>query len=60
MKTRKDLAVEFDHHSPEFNRDPVHDLPALRQKCPLGYTESHDGYWVATTYDNARRVMIDP
>ncbi|KAA9157303.1 cytochrome P450 [Amycolatopsis acidicola] len=60
MKTKKELAVEFDHHSPDFNRDPVPELTALRQKCPLGYTASHDGYWVATTYDNARRVLSEP
>lgn len=60
MSAKRDLSIEFDHHSPEFNRDPVSDLAELRHRCPLGYTESHDGYWVATTYDNARRVLSEP
>jgi len=60
MDAKQDLAVEFDHHSPEFNRDPVPELAELRRRCPLGYTASHDGYWVATTYANARRVLSEP
>jgi cytochrome P450 len=45
-------AVEFDHNSQEHSRDPVASYRALREKCPVAWTEAHGGYWVMSGYDS--------
>jgi cytochrome P450 len=52
--------IEFDHHTPEFGQDAPATFAELRHRCPMGFTDAHDGYWVASTYENARRVLSDP
>ncbi|MFR9805319.1 cytochrome P450 [Pseudonocardia sp. RS010] len=52
--------IEFDHHTPEFGQDAPAKFAELRATCPMGFTEAHDGYWVASTYENARRILSDP
>jgi cytochrome P450 len=58
--TTRGPVVDFDHHSPEFavNRDAI--LADLRTRCPVAYTEHHDGYWVVTSFELARQVLGDP
>ena len=51
--------IEFDHHTPEFGEHQPAKLAELRGKCPMGYTAAHGGYWVASTYEFARRVLSD-
>ncbi len=38
--------VEFDHNSQQHSEDPVASYRALREKCPVAWTEAHGGYWV--------------
>lgn len=51
--------VDFDHHTPEFGENAAEKFAQLRTGCPMGYTDAHGGYWVASTYENARRVLSD-
>ncbi|MEW6477553.1 MAG: cytochrome P450 [Actinomycetota bacterium] len=48
--SRDDVTVDFDHHSPEIAVDPYATWEALRGKCPVTWTDAHDGYWVLTDF----------
>jgi cytochrome P450 len=51
--------VEFDHTSPEYAQQ-AHDVTAqLRARCPVAYSESHEGFWVITGYDALAASMRD-
>ena len=53
--------IDFDHHSADLTAE-VSDLGVgaalspLRQRCPIGWTQSHGGYWVATGYDEIQKI----
>lgn len=49
---RRELVVAFDHNSQEHSADPVGSYRALREKCPVAWTEAHSGYWVMSSYDS--------
>jgi cytochrome P450 len=51
--------IGFDHHSPHtaHHRD---DVLAQVRSHPIFWTESHGGYWVATSYEVVKRVLRDP
>lgn len=51
--------VEFDHHTPPFVRDPYSIYADLRANCPVAYTESHDGFWILSRYEDVRRALLD-
>jgi cytochrome P450 len=52
--------IEFDHHSKEFAEESVRRFPTMRAgRCPLGHTDSHGGFWVASSYELARQVLSD-
>ena len=42
--------VEFDHESVDHAYNWPERYRALRAECPVAWTESHGGYWVATRY----------
>lgn len=49
--------VDFDHHSAEFNADPVRCLTRLLAESPVAWTEAHGGYWIVTGGEEAARVQ---
>ncbi len=51
--------VHFDHHSPEFARDPWSVYEQLRQECPVAYSDAYGGFWVLSKYEDIRRVALD-
>src|SRR5437762_1954488 len=51
---------EFDHHSPEYGRDPEATLRELRRECPVAHSTKHGGYWILTRYDDIQRAAEDP
>lgn len=51
--------VEFDHHSPEFARDPVGAYRSIAKTCPVAWTDAHGGYWVPTTYSDIWSIARD-
>jgi cytochrome P450 len=42
--------IEFDHLSPQYAADPRSVYREMRSRCPVAWTEAHDGYWVTSTY----------
>lgn len=51
--------VDFDHNSQAHSRDPVGSYRALREKCPVAWTEAHGGYWVMSGYDSVFEAARD-
>jgi cytochrome P450 len=51
--------VDFDHNSQAHSRDPVSSYRALREKCPVAWTEAHGGYWVMSGYDSVFEAARD-
>lgn len=59
MSTHEPI-IEFDHHSAEFALDSNERFPHLRETAPpLAYSESHGGFWVATSYELTREILSD-
>lgn len=54
------VVTDFDHHSPEHGLDPWRSFDALRQRCPVAYSEQHGGYWVVTGWDEVAQVARNP
>jgi cytochrome P450 len=59
QQTDERPVVEFDHHSPEYARDFIEQYSQLHGKCPMGWTEQYEGFWVATRYDDVAFVARD-
>ncbi len=53
------VEIEFDHHSPEANADPVKYYAEFRDSCPIGRTEAHGGYYYTTRYADVLRIARD-
>jgi cytochrome P450 len=51
--------VEFDHHSAEFAADFAGISNELRERCPVGFTEAHGGYWIASSYEAVATASKD-
>lgn len=51
--------VHFDHHAPEFARDPWSVYEDLRARCPVAYSEAYGGFWVLTKYEDIKQVALD-
>jgi cytochrome P450 len=58
-KTSEKPIVDFDHHSAEY-ADGWREVTAdLRKRCPVAWTDAHEGYWVASSYDAVREAALD-
>jgi cytochrome P450 len=42
--------IEFDHLSARYAADPLSVYREMRSRCPVAWTDSHDGFWVTSTY----------
>lgn len=42
--------IEFDHLSAQYAADPLSVYREMRSRCPVAWTEAHDGFWVTSTY----------
>ncbi len=51
--------VEFDHHTPEFTVDPESHYRALREQCPVSWTDSYGGFYITTRYADVARIARD-
>jgi cytochrome P450/ferredoxin-NADP reductase len=49
----------FDHHSAEANADPVAYYEQYRDKCPVGHTDAHGGFFYTTRYADVVRIARD-
>jgi cytochrome P450 len=52
-------SVHFDHHDPDFAKDPWPVLTDLRSRCPVAHSDTYGGFWVVTGYEEIRRVALD-
>lgn len=48
----KSCPMNFDHESPEHAKHWPSTYKTLRGQCPIAWTGNHDGYWVATRYND--------
>ena len=51
--------IDFDHHSPECNEDPVAAYEAIRTQCPVAWSNRHGGFWLISDRVSLQRVMRD-
>lgn len=51
--------VDFDHTSPEYAEHTQAVTAELRSRCPVAWSESHDGFWVITGYEELAASMRD-
>jgi len=42
--------IEFDHLSARYAADPLSVYREMRSRCPVAWTDAHDGFWVTSTY----------
>jgi cytochrome P450 len=56
---RADCEVDFNHHSPDYARDPAGAFHRLFLKCPVTWSSAHCGYWVVTGYTEAYAALQD-
>jgi cytochrome P450/ferredoxin-NADP reductase len=49
----------FDHHSAEANADPIEYYAQYRDRCPVGYTDAHGGFYYTTRYADISRIARD-
>ena len=54
-----DVAVDFDHHSDEFNLKQRTINAELRQKCPVAWNENYGGFWFLSSYDAVSQTARD-
>jgi len=49
--------VEYDHWSADYARNHAEISRRMLEECPVAWSESHDGFWVISRYDDARFVV---
>lgn len=49
----------FDHTSPEQMNDPYAMYEAFRTKCPVGRSQQHGGFYVASRYETVKKIFED-
>jgi len=42
--------IDFDHLSARYAADPLGVYREMRSRCPVAWTDAHDGFWVTSTY----------
>src|SRR5215471_2444948 len=51
--------IDFDHLSARYAADPLNAYREMRSRCPVAWTDAHDGYWVTSTYADVFSVSRD-
>jgi cytochrome P450 len=51
--------IVFDHHSDAFAGDPYRVANELRERCPIGFSESYGGFWVIVSHALATEAFRD-
>lgn len=55
----RDVVVDFDHHSDEFNLNELAINAELRHHCPVAWNENYGGFWFLTSYDAVSQTARD-
>jgi cytochrome P450 len=51
--------MSFDHHDPQFVKDPESVFGAMRAEHPLVHSDLYGGFWVLTRYDDVTAAAND-
>lgn len=51
--------MSFNHHDPQFVRDPERVFGPLRDEHPLVHSDLYGGFWVLTRYDDVTAAALD-
>jgi cytochrome P450 len=57
--TAREPSIDFDHHSTDFGRTAPGLFEEMVSQCPVAFSPSNGGYWVAASYEHARKVLGD-
>jgi cytochrome P450 len=49
----------FDHYGPQMQEDAIAVLSEMRTRCPVAWSDSHDGFWVLTQYAECYEASRD-
>jgi cytochrome P450 len=61
MSEREGVPVtEFDHHSADFAANADEELRALRETCPVAWSERYGGFWVVSDFEGNHEVLKHP
>jgi cytochrome P450 len=52
-------AISYDHHSPEHAAGAADIHAELRARCPVAWTESYGGFWLASAFEPCVRAAKD-
>lgn len=55
----RDLARKFDHGSMEQMQDPYSKYQRFRSECPLAHSDSYDGFYLVSRYDDVCEILQD-
>jgi cytochrome P450 len=53
------MTIHFDHYSPDFGTECWQQYEQLRRECPVAYSDTYDGFWVLSKYDDVKAVALD-
>lgn len=59
-KFQRDYRTEYDIHDPELAANWDEIIEDLHTDCPIARSNVGEGYWVVSTYEDARTVAQDP
>ncbi|MFI5259622.1 MAG: cytochrome P450 [Candidatus Limnocylindrales bacterium] len=51
--------MSFDHHDPQFVKDPESVFGPMREEHPLVHSNLYGGFWVLTRYDDVTAAALD-
>jgi cytochrome P450 len=51
--------VDFDHHSQLYATEGPSIYAAMRERCPVAWSDSYGGFWVLSRYDDVAEVARD-
>lgn len=52
--------IDLDHHSEAYAREGLEQVAVLREKCPVGWSEAHGGFWAVTRHADVTEVLRCP
>jgi cytochrome P450 len=51
--------IDFDHHSAQYADNWRADLAEVRAKCPVAWSDAHDGFWLLTRHTDISAAARD-
>ena len=55
-----DLTKNWRPYDSEFRRDPFPTYRQFRNECPVGWVDTHDGFWAVSRYEDVFAIATDP